>query len=710
MEQKKELNLYIQNISLLLLGILFMAFPVIFTTITTNPIILPKQALLGGSIIILLVLQTVKMFAEKSVKLRRTSFDIPILLLGLFALLSAMFAVNKADALTAFFPYLFAILDFFLIINIVKDKNSLLFLMSSLIIGSVLLSILAVLSFFKIYILPFPGTHAQTFTPLGSLLEQEIYLVLVFAVSFYYLWRLLKSKVKKEADASLEATTKYGMSRQELTKATSFGAASFIILLGIIVTTYALFKLDKPLLLPIETGFQTAFSEISLDSGRIAQGFLVGSGFGTYAVDFSRWKQMSFNQNADLWNLTFFRSTNFVLELLATTGVLGLCAFIFLLIRVWKELRVSPQNKMLAAIVALFIISFLLPLNFTSQTLFFVILGLFAANQGLISKAQNRFFDIELQLVTFRKGLIAMEMPHAKNEKSLILPSVTGVIILAIIGTIGYFGIPYVASDLTFQKSLIAASQNNGSLTYQHQAQAISTFQHRDGFYRVFSQTNLALANTLASQQPAGSSPNPTAQQNITTLIQQSINAARAAVTIAPQTYLNWQNLSSIYRGLIGFGQNAESFAIATAQQAINLDPNNPQEYITLGGIYYQMGQWDNAQTQFQIAITLKPDYANSHYNLGHALEQKGDLQNAFAQYQVVRTLVANDKPSLDQIDKEIAALQGKAQAAANPTTKTQALNISKPEAQLPPQNPPVKIPAPNEPTPTQKPTPTPTP
>jgi len=239
---------------------------------------------------------------------------------------------------------------------------------------------------------------------------------------------------------------------------------------------------------------------------------------------------------------------------------------------------------------------------------------------------------------------------------------------------------------------------------------AISIFKYRDGFYRVFSQTNFALANTLASQQPKGSSPNQTTQQNITTLIQQSIDAARAAVTVAPQTYLNWQNLSSIYRRLIGFGQNAENFAIATAQQSINLDPNNPQEYIFLGGIYYQLGRWDNAQSQFQIAIALKPDYANAHYNLGHALEQKGDLQNALGQYQAVRSLVSNDKNSLEQVDKEIATLQGKAQtqaqaqAEANPTNNAnQTLKVNKPEAQLPAQNPPVKIPAPPIATPSSK-------
>lgn len=670
-----------------------MVFPLIFTTATTNAIILPKQILLGAIVIVLLVLQGVKMLTERSVKFRRTPFDIPLVLMAIFAFFSAVFAVNRADSLTAFVPYFFAILGFFLIVNIVKDKNSILFLMFSLIAGSALLSLSAVLSFFKIYVLPLPETRTQTFTPLGSLLEQNIYLIAMLGISFYYLFRFIKSK---KTGLTQESTPVASLSKQEMTKAAGFMAGSFIILMGIIVTTYGLFKLDKPFILPIETGFQTALSEISLDSGRIAQGFLVGSGIGTYATDFSRWKLTSFNQNQDLWSLTFFRSSTFALELLATTGVLGLCAFIFLAIRIIKEIRSGPQNKMFLSLLSLLLISFILPLNFVSQTLLFIILGLFAANQGLITKMHTRFFDVEFQLVAFKKGLIAIDIPHPKNDKSLILPSFVTIAISIIAGITGYFGILYVISDLAFQRSLVAASQNNGSATYQQQAQAISTFPYRDGFYRVFSQTNLALANSLASQLPKGSSPNAQAQQNITTLIQQAINSARSATTIAPQTYLNWQNLSAIYRGLIGFGQNAETFSIATAQQAINLDPNNPNQYISLGGIYYQLGQWDNAQNQFQIAIALKPDHANSHYNLGHTLEQKGDIQNALTQYQVVRTLVANDKTSLEQITKEIEDLQGKAQDGTTPSTNAnQTLNINKLEQQLPPQNPPVAIPAP---------------
>ena len=256
-------------------------------------------------------------------------------------------------------------------------------------------------------------------------------------------------------------------------------------------------------------------------------------------------------------------------------------------------------------------------------------------------------------------------------------------------------------SDIEFQNSLVPASKNKGQETYQKQAKAISIFPFRDGYYRIFSQTNLALANSLAALQPKDSSPSAKTQTQIYTLIQQSINAGRVATSIAPHTSINWQNLSSIYRSLIGFGQNAESFAIATQQQSLLLDPNNPQQYIVLGSIYYQLGLWENAQNQFQIAVNLKSDFANAHYNLGHALENKNDLNNALAQYQIVKALVVSDQNSLKQITSEIETLERKIEGKETATTPgippstVPPLNLSTPSAQLPPQNPPIKIPPP---------------
>lgn len=731
MNKNNEISLYLKNISLLAIGILFLAFPLIFTTSTTDYFILPKQILLGAVVIVTLILFGARMISDGAVILRRTPFDLPISLFAVFGLVSSLFAVNRYDSLIAFIPLLFAIIGFFIITNLIKEKSTITFIVSLLIIGAVVASIVSVLSFFKIYILPFEFTHAQSFTPFGSILDQVIFLAIVLPIAIYLALPIIKIKDIGE------------ISEKEI----GFSVASIIILIGLSLSLYQLVGM-KPQnsglpILPFETGFQTAFAAISQDTGRIAQGFFFGSGFGTYMTDFTRFKQAAFNLNTNIWALTFFRSSSFALELLATTGFLGISSFIFLILKALKEVKNSvsfkeghaanSRNIISLSIVLAIIATFILPLSFTIQALFFLLLGIFAAMQGL--SKHSRFPDVELQFVASEKGPIVTypvsinpdgsftQDKEAKKNGVNFLPVIFFMVFFIFSFCTGWIGGHYIVSDVIFQNSLVAASTNNGLQTYNEQVNAIRFFDKRDAYYRIYSQTNLAIANTLAANLSKESSPSAQAQQTIYTLIQQSINSARSATSIAPQNSLNWQNLASIYRSLIGFGQNAESFALLSMQQSIVLDPNNPQNYLNAGGIYYQLNQWEAAQRQFQIAINLKPDFANAYYNLGHALESKGDLQGALIQYQTVKSLVATDANNAKRVSGEIAALQSKigaqsekanaqAQQKVIESAENQPnLEISKPSNQLPKQKKEVKIPPPQvTATPTKSPTPTSTP
>ncbi len=695
MEKKSGVVGLIGDAQLFLLGLLFIFFPLVFTSLTTNPLLLPKVALLALVVFILLLLSSLSLILEKSVKIRRTYFDIPIVLFLIIVFLSSIFAVNKADSLMAFVPLFFVILLYFLTVNKANDNNSLLFLISCLTLGGVILSIFSILTYFKIYILPIEATHSQGFSLMGSLLDQAIYLSIIFLISTYY--TLIAVRANKTTMPISAQSAIHG------TQASLFGIASIILLISLIITIIQLTTTQKPAILPLQTGFQTAFAQISLDTGRIFYGFLFGSGLGTYFVDFTRFKQATFNQG-EFWNMSFFRSSSFVLELLATTGVLGLTSFGFLLVRILKEAKKALSNPFLLSIIGYVLISLFLPFGFINLALMFIVLALFAGYQSLV-KNNKRFFDVEIEIVAFKKGLISLDTP-TKGEKNIILPAILSTINILIVAILGFFSFNYIASDIAFQKSLVPP-QNNAQLIYNSQRDAIAQFPYRDSFHRIFSQTNLAIASALAQRQQQDNNQNNLAQQDIINLIQQSINSARSATNLAPQTYLNWQNLSSVYRSLIGFGQNAQDFAIATARQSINLDPNNPQQYIYLGGLYYQLQQWDNAQNQFLIATRLKPDFANAYYNLGHALEEKGDLQNAMSQYEIVKRLVANDKNSLDVITNEIASLNDKInsnatvseeseEVAGASATSDQQLNIDTPKTTLPPKTPQVKIPAPD--------------
>jgi tetratricopeptide (TPR) repeat protein len=715
-ESKVELLSYLQNMSLFFLGILFFAFPLVFSIQTSDSFILPKEILLGSVVIISFLFFGLRMIVEGKVKIKTTPFDLPIFIFAIVLAISSYFSVNRYDALIAFVPTLFAILVYFITVNTVREKKATLFLTSAFILGGVITSITTFLTALNIgavmpkmiaSALPFLGylrhdfSQGQFFTPFGSYIDQAVYLSVTAAVSLVIAVPLLREKNLSQKDKPFVAL---------------FTTAAAVCLMGLLITLYVVFKI-KPALLPFSTGFQTAFAAISQDSGRTLMSFLFGSGYGTFANVFTKFKQASFNSYASIWTFTFFRSSSFVLELLATTGLLGLLSFGLLLYRFIRT------KVLYAPLVLMFVLAFLLPFTFVTQVLLFLVLAIFSI---LYSREQQKDFPmLEFFFVALKHGLVTTDddLPKRQYEEkgAKILPVIIVVILVALLGGLSFLSFKYVASDVIFQQSLVAASQNDGLKTYNLQAQAINTFPYRDTYHRYFSQTNLALANSYAASQPKNSSPSAQASQTVVNLIQQSISEAKNAAAIAPETAANWNNLSSIYRSLIGFGQNAESFSRDANLQAIQFDGANPQQYINLGGIYYQLQQWDLAQQAFLTAVNLKPDYSNAHYNLGHAYESKGDLQNALAQYQIVAQLVSADKTNLQKINDEIKALQTKIgqQASAQQSqtsqdqtaqdTSKEPLTVNKPEAQLPEQKTKQEIPGITiTPSPTTSVTPTP--
>lgn len=639
MTKQNKIILYIESLSVLFLGLFILIFPFAFTDLTTEMFILPKQIILAFVVLFLIVIFGVKTLISKEVIFKKTPFDFPVILFIFSVFLSVIFSVNKYDSLIAFVPLFLSVLFYFLIVNSAKNKSHSLFLILCFIVGSCLISIFAVFSI----------------TPLGSLIDQAIYIVSALAISGYM--------VKKE---DFNATKKLVF----------FATASIIITTGLTITIYKIIYINNTFILPFNVGFQTALAAISQSTERIIQSFLLGSGFGTYPIDFTKFKQAAFNLNPKLWSLTFTNSSSFLLELISTTGFLGFSAFVFLIYKIFKQIKPHLKNSALFSLVLIAVLSFILPFSFVSYTIFFVLLGFVA----LETKAQ------EEKIGGFGSALLIF------------------IFSILFAGFTGFFVSKYIISDFLFKSSFLAASSNDSKRTYLLEEKAIQIFPYRDYYYRVYSQTNLALAKTMFSMQ------DPSIKESnlkiVYSLIQKSITSAKKATSISPQTALNWQNLSSIYRSLIGFGQNADGFAIASQKQAIILDPNNPKSYLNLGGIYYQLNQLDNAQKQFQTAVTLKPDLANSHYNLGHAFESKGDLQNALAEYLIVNALVENNKTDSQKISKEIGILKKAIEVSKQPESLQKEikpapmdepqLNIGTSSSQLPKQKIPLQIPAPD--------------
>lgn len=705
-DKRNYLTVYLENIGLGVIGILLVLFPIIFLGITTDGFVLPKEILLCFGTGLGIFIFAVKSIAEGKVKLRTSPLDLPVFLFTAITFLSAIFSMNRYDALASFVPILFMAFLYFVIVNTAREEKQIIFILGGLVLGASLAAALSTVSFSKIYLLPFPYTHIPFFTTFGSLLDQALYFALILPIPGYFVYNLIKilsSKQRTKAHFRENGTGQKKISGKMI----AFTVAFFIILLSLGITVFLLMTKQKPILLPYQFGLQTGFAAISQDNTNVLKSFLLGSGIGTYLIDFTRFKPATYNLNSTIWAFSFFRSSSFILEILATTGLLGIASFLFIGFKMIRE------KKSFLPLVFAFIAAFLFPFSYSILTLFFVLLALFSVSRILANP--NKYGDTELYIVTLKRGLFIARPEGEKiqqnpNERrySKILPIAFFLSLIVIVGIPLYYTFFFVYSDLIFAKSIVAAEKNNAVNTYNYQLSAIKLYPYRDIYYQSFSQTNIVIANALAASQPKNATPSSQAQQQILGLIQQSINSARSASTIAPYNSTNWSNLSTIYRSLIGFGQNADQFTVLTEQQTIALDPNNPQNYITLGGIYYQLGAYDDAIRQFQIAINLKPDYANAYYNYGHAYEAKGDLPSALNAYTTVKSILqqSNDSQSTQKISDEINSIQKRIKQGQNQSITTtqqvqqpsnqQPLNVNQPSTTLPERNPKIKIPAPS--------------
>jgi Flp pilus assembly protein TadD len=130
--------------------------------------------------------------------------------------------------------------------------------------------------------------------------------------------------------------------------------------------------------------------------------------------------------------------------------------------------------------------------------------------------------------------------------------------------------------------------------------------------------------------------------------------AFRKAVALAPGSVVPLQQLavSLFVQGeqLRAAGDEksaAEKYraAVATARQATDIDPDNPQARSILGLGLKRLGRWQEAIESCRLALRFRPDDAELHLALGEALAEDGQKAEALSQLQSASHLAAPNDP-----------------------------------------------------------------
>ncbi len=408
-----------------------------------------------------------------------------------------------------------------------------------------------------------------------------------------------------------------------------FSLMSIVVLAGLAVTLWQLVPRITGTLLPLSQGWA-----MMLDILKSPKQAMVGVGTENFLAAFSAARPASFNVTP-LWSVRFTLSSSWVFHFITVWGLPGLLGMGLLLKNLLGKHRHASSEPGISLALVLGAIALLItPPN----------VSVLIVLAGLLIYSESASHPIHSHTM--------------KNAPRIIFLVFAGVILIS-----GFYGTSRaLVAERLFYRSLKAAQDNNGTQTYNLQVAAIKTNPGVSRYRIIYSQTNLALATSLAgslAERNEASSEAILQDRNLVTqLVSQSIREAKAAVSLNPLNILAWENLARIYEQLIGVAQGADSWAITTLGEAIKRDPVNPVLPLELGSIYLRMKDYPKAIAQFDRATKLKPNYANAWYNLGNAYRINGDDIQALSALEQAQKFVTPGSDDARIVAQELDALR----------------------------------------------------
>ena len=629
----EKLAQFTKNLSLFCLSVALILSPLFFLPLTTDFFQLNKQLMFTILTIIALISWLVYNYSQKTVSLTLSPLLLPFFLFSAIAVTSSLINTPQNSEAWLTLPALLVtcFVYFILTANLIKTSQTVRHILHWFVLSALLTAILAILSALNVWqSLKLPAyLTVKSFNLTGSPLN-----LVTFLLSFLPISLIFAFKVNNGPKKLL------------------YFLSSGVIISAIILVGYQLLPNHDftVVLLPKLASWSIATDVLKTKA-------FFGTGPGEFVNQFTQFKPIALNRTA-FWTVTFTASGNEYLQTLTTLGLLGLGAFIYLIIGWYRLAKRQPGTRITSTQAAINLstaVMLVTALFIPFSTFHWLILAGYLGLSVGLDKTKNltKVRDVSLPV-------------------SMALPLIIGFPILAFVGFFSFNAAKVYSAELYFQKSLVAANANNGTATYNYQIKAINLSPNIDRYHVAYSSTNLALASSLAAKSDLTDQD----RQTITQLIQQSIREGRNAVSLAPNKASGWENLANIYRQLINFAQGADQFSIAAYNQAIQLDPANPALRLELGGLYYSLKQYDQAIPFFQQSVQLKPDFANGYYNLSHAYSEQKKYLEAYQAMQQVEALVQAGSADATTVKNELADLKAKlpkeaTQPQTNATTPT---------------------------------------
>ena len=679
------------------LYLLVFLLPLFLLPLTSFPIVFNKQMLLSVFVFLLLILWLIKIISSGKLNLTWNKITGSVFLLISILGISTLFSGAKiqsfwgmsfeSDTLFSFILYGLVFLLFANLINKEQIKSVLISFLAS----SGILSILFLVQSLWRPIFSWDFAQGIGFNSVGTVQTLAIFL----GAGFIILISLWESNFKKSILAIIFGCLLFvnifiinywvawlGVSlamaiiiwaRLKTIKENEITSARIILPLVILALCLIFIFIKIPtgniVNLPSEVNLtnKASFNIAQKTLGEGTKNLAFGSGPATFAYNYDLYRSAGPNLTV-FWQTRFNQATSAFLTFLATTGILGILAFLLMIffflqqgLKFIKGDQLSPVGISVFIGTVYFLFSwFFYPTNLTLMFSAFLMLGLFTVWNN---KQES-------------KQIIFTQSPQTAFFIMLI-----GVFLI-----VGSVFVLYNLSQkyqaaLAFSQGLelINAEEPNLDEGMIKLNRAVN-LDKKDSYSRNLSQAFLLKINQVLNDQELSEEDK---SQVFQLLVSNTENSANSAVQLNPKNSQNWLQKASVYENFMSLGiEGTGELAVSSYQKAEQLSPQNPEIPFILGRVYKSQAERiqvqialleqaeekdeeaikkleENREKIFDMAIEklkksaqLKIDFSPAYYLMAQVYELKGEKELALENYKIVLLLEPGNEEVKDKVEQ----------------------------------------------------------
>ncbi len=304
------------------------------------------------------------------------------------------------------------------------------------------------------------------------------------------------------------------------------------------------------------------------------------------------------------WNLDFADSVGIIPTFVVTTGLIGALALVLLFFSLaytaatsFRKLPAEPLTQFLVVLSAVgmgyfWVLNFLYTPDSVGLPMLFFMSGLFLASLTVAKVLPVKVFKLNSNPRAYFASLLVLVL--------LLVATITG----------GYILLQRFWSVVRYQQASEALAAGNLDRADDLNLSALKLNPTDPLYYRLLSRIRLGQINKLVTtEEGKGEAARPIIENMIGT----AIASAQEAVKLDPGSSVNIMALGNVYEYLASLGvAGAYDQAKSSYEAAFKKNPNNPEIMLSLARLEITQNHFTSARTYLEKALTIKSNYSSS--------------------------------------------------------------------------------------------------